>query len=101
MLPAASEDVLALVEDVLPVASEDDLVPQVKVDFSPAKVSFKSSPLVASLQGWASVLFKRTFRSLRSFAFFIKERSVLSVLFRSFPFFLKERSVLSVLFRSL
>ena len=34
-------------------------------------------------QGWASVLFKRTFRSLRSFAFFIKECSVLSVLFRS------------------
>ena len=28
------------------------------------------------LQGWASVLFKRTFRSLRSFPFFIKERSV-------------------------
>ena len=26
-------------------------------------------------QGWASVLFKRTFRSLRSFPFFIKERS--------------------------
>ena len=49
-------------------------------------------------QGWASVLFKRTFwsffaffsvlyirtfRSLRSFAFFIKERSDLCVLFRS------------------
>ena len=29
------------------------------------------------------VLYKRTFRSLRSFAFFIKERSVLFVLFRS------------------
>ena len=35
-------------------------------------------------QGWASVLFKRTFRSFRSFPFFSKERSVLSVLFRSF-----------------
>ena len=34
-------------------------------------------------QGWASVLFKRTFRSLRSFAFFIKERSVLCVLLHS------------------
>ena len=34
-------------------------------------------------QGWASVLFKRTFRSLCSFPFFIKERCVLSVLFRS------------------
>ncbi len=65
VLPVASEDALDLVEDVLPlvedvlpsapaedvlpVASEDDLVQQVKVDFSPAKVSFKSSPLVASL----------------------------------------------------
>ena len=38
---------------------------------------------VSREQGWASVLFKRTFRSLRSFAFFIKECSVLSVLFRS------------------
>ena len=42
-------------------------------------------------QGWASVLFKRTFRSFRSFTFFSKERSVLSVLLRSFqknvPFF--------------
>ena len=36
-----------------------------------------------NIQGWASVLFKRTFRSLRSFAFFIKERSVLCVLLRS------------------
>ena len=34
-------------------------------------------------QGWASVLFKRMFRSFHSFAFFIKERSVLSVLLRS------------------
>ena len=34
-------------------------------------------------QGWASVLFKRTFRSLRSFSFFIKERNDLCVLFRS------------------
>ena len=34
-------------------------------------------------QGWASVLFKRTFRSLRSFAFFLKECSVLCVLLRS------------------
>ena len=37
------------------------------------------------------VLFKRTFRSFRSFTFFSKERSVLSVLLRSFqknvPFF--------------
>ena len=32
-------------------------------------------------QGWASVLFKRTFRSLRSFPFFIKERSDLCILF--------------------
>ena len=35
-------------------------------------------------QGWASVLFKRTFRSFRSFPFFSKERNVPSVLFRSF-----------------
>ena len=35
------------------------------------------------IQGWASVLFKRTFRSLRSFPFFIKEHSNLCVLFRS------------------
>ena len=34
-------------------------------------------------QGWASILFKRTFHSFRSFPFFIKECSVLSVLFRS------------------
>ena len=34
-------------------------------------------------QGWASVLLKRTFRSLHSFPFFIKERSDLCVLFRS------------------
>ena len=34
-------------------------------------------------QGCASVLFKRTFRSLDSFAFFIKERSVLCVLLHS------------------
>ena len=34
-------------------------------------------------QGWASVLFKRTFQSLRSFPFFIKERSDLCILFRS------------------
>ena len=34
-------------------------------------------------QGWASVLFKRMFRSFHSFGFFIKERSVLSVLLRS------------------
>ena len=33
-------------------------------------------------QGWASVLFKRTFQALRSFPFFIKERSNLCVLFR-------------------
>ena len=39
--------------------------------------------LQVSIQGWASVLFKRTFHSFRSFPFFIKERSVLSVLFRS------------------
>ena len=46
---------------------------------------------IGNYQGWASVLFKRTFRSLLSFAFFSKERSVLSVLLRSFqknvPFF--------------
>ena len=30
-----------------------------------------------------SVLYKRTFRSLRSFLFFIKERSDLCILFRS------------------
>ena len=36
------------------------------------------------IQGWASVLFKRTLRSFHSFPFFIKECSVLSVLFRSF-----------------
>ena len=29
------------------------------------------------VQGWASILFKRTERSLRSFPFFIKERNVL------------------------
>ena len=34
-------------------------------------------------QGWAFVIFKRTFRSFHSFAFFIKERSVLSVLLHS------------------
>ena len=34
-------------------------------------------------QGWASILFKRTDRSLRSFPFFIKERNTLWVLFRS------------------
>ena len=34
-------------------------------------------------QGWASVLFKRTFRSLRSFLFFIKERNDLCILFCS------------------
>ena len=54
VLPAALvEDVLpsAPVEDVLPTASVEDLVlvQQVKVDFSSAKVSSKSSPLVASL----------------------------------------------------
>ena len=38
---------------------------------------------VTKTQGWASVLFKRTFRSFRSFPFFIKERFVLSVLFHS------------------
>ena len=32
---------------------------------------------------WASILFKRTERSLRSFPFFIKERNDLCVLFRS------------------
>ena len=76
-------------------------------------------------QGWASVLFKRTFQSLRSFPFFMKERNDLCVLFRSlqkngtifaffsvlykrteqslrsFPFFIKERNDLCVLFRSL
>ena len=36
-----------------------------------------------SNQGWASVLFKRTERSLRSFPFFYKERNDLCVLFRS------------------
>ena len=34
-----------------------------------------------SIQGWASVLIKRTFQSLRSFPFFYKERSDLCVLF--------------------
>ena len=34
-------------------------------------------------QGWASVLFKRTEQSLRSFPFFIKERSDLCILLRS------------------
>ena len=45
-----------------------------------------------------SVLYKRTFRSLHSFLFFIKRmfRSL-----HSFPFFIKERSDLCVLFRSL
>ena len=38
---------------------------------------------VTKRQGWASVLFKRTFGSLRSFPFFIKERIDLCVLFRS------------------
>ena len=37
-----------------------------------------------NMQGWASFLFKRTERSLRSFPFFIKERNDLCVLFRSF-----------------
>ena len=32
--------------------------------------------LMYSAQGWASVLFNRMFRSLRSFPFFIKEHSV-------------------------
>ena len=36
-----------------------------------------------SNQGWASVLFKRTERSLRSFPFFIKEQNNLCVLFCS------------------
>ena len=35
------------------------------------------------MQGWASVLFKRTFCSLRSFPFSTKERFVLYFLFRS------------------
>ena len=39
--------------------------------------------MMTMMQGWASVLFKRTFRSLRFFAFLIKERSVLSVRLRS------------------
>ena len=39
--------------------------------------------LMCIIQGWASVLFKRMFRSLRSFAFFIKECSVLCILLRS------------------
>ena len=39
--------------------------------------------LYCCYQGWASFLFKRTFRSCRSFPLFHKERSVLSVLFRS------------------
>ena len=45
-----------------------------------------------------SVLYIRTFRSLRSFPFFIKRmfRSL-----HSFPFFIKERSDLCALFRSL
>ena len=34
---------------------------------------------VIEYQGWASVLFKRMFRSLRSFPFFIKEQNVLCV----------------------
>jgi len=38
---------------------------------------------MTKLQGWASVLFKRTFRSLCSFPFFAKERFVLYVHFRS------------------
>ena len=62
-------------------------------------------------QGWAYVLFKRTQHSCvllrsfqknatfsRSFAFFIK-RTLRSL--RSFTFFIKERSVLCVLLRSL
>ena len=50
-----------------------------------------SQQAVTARQGWASVLFKRTFRYLRSFTFFSKERSVLSVHLCSFqknvPFF--------------
>ena len=39
--------------------------------------------IIYDLQGWASVLFNRTFRSLRSFPFFVKKRNDLCVLFRS------------------
>ena len=39
--------------------------------------------LIGWHQGWASILFKRTERSLRSFPFFIKERNDLCALFRS------------------
>ena len=39
--------------------------------------------MIRNKQGWATVLFKRTFQSLRSFPFFIKEPNDLCVLFRS------------------
>ena len=49
--------------------------------------------IVSNLQSWALHSFKRTFRSFCSFPFFIKVRSVLSVLFRS-----KKRTFRSFLF---
>ena len=53
-------------------------------DSIPAAVGYKKSrvghPFFSKER---SVLYKRTFRSFCSFLFFIKERSVLSVLFRS------------------
>ena len=50
----------------------------------------RTNKYTSKKQGWASVLFKRTQRSLRSFTFFIKELGVLCV----FTFFIKERGIL-------
>ena len=55
----------------------------IRVPYYISVLYYRSILCVGTVQGWASVLFKRTFRSLRSFLFFIKERSDLCVLFRS------------------
>ena len=65
-----TERVVRILDGVLRAAAEQ-------------KPPVKKAGEVPFQQGWASILFKRTFRSLRSFAFFIKERSVLCVLLRS------------------
>ena len=67
-------------------------------------------PLIPKRQGWAPFLLKRTFRSVQSFLFFWKERSLPAVRFCSFvknvafrPFFsmfLKRTFRPAVLFRS-
>ena len=47
-------------------------------------VLFRSLEKNVPIFAFFSILYKRTFRSLRSFLFFIKERSDLCVLFRFF-----------------